>query len=241
MSNMEITNTSVWGFEHAMRGMRNPMKSWDKADSKYCYEYTSCNDCPLEVESEERCHDGMYTFTVGKNDMKLAQSLIKSGPEHRKFLRMIHVSADINMPRYFFSEMDTYHFNTKNSESTMHRLLNTNEPITKDLFVCSKEDEDILNTIIEYLESMRRDFKMIQDNKEDKDKSKKLNRLLVRAKRLLPEGFLQLRTWDSNYEEIRTMYFQRKNHRLQEEWHDVFCKWVETLPYAKEFILYTGE
>lgn len=221
---LEFLNTEIWGFEHAIRGMRNPMDSWNKSDSYWDY-----------PEYPDR-------YVVGKEDLKLAQSLIKGGGEHRKFLRMIHVSVDVDMPRYWWSEADTYHFNTKNSCSTMHRLLNNNNPITLEQFVYCEEDLDVVEIVINRLEELRKKYKEIQKTK-DSDKTEKMNRLLLRAKRLLMEGFLQLRTWDTNYEEIRNMYFQRvcHPHRLKEEWVDKFGKWVESLPYFKEFIAYTGE
>ncbi len=204
---MEIKNTDVWGFEHAFRGMRNPLNSWRKSDS------VSNNG----------------NFEIGKNDLNLAQNLIKSGSEHSKFMRMIHVSADIDMPRYWWSEEDTYHFNTKNSCSTMHKLLNNSNPITKDMFVTCKEDEDIMDFIVRRLETLRRDYNSTTSSEEQ-------TQLLIRAKRLLPEGFLQMRTLDTNYAELRNEYFQRRNHRLKEEWVDTFCSWIESLPYAKELI-----
>lgn len=241
---MKFENTEVWGFEHSLRGMRNPMNSWGKSDSyfgcqngsKYSEEYTNCEHCLYDIECNT--YKSKDTYVIGENDMKLAQNLIKGGSEHRKFLRMIHVSVDVDMPRYWWSEADTYHFNTKNSCSTMHRLLNTNKPITKDLFVYCEEDVDVVEVVVKRLEELRQKFKEVQSTTKD---SEYMNRLLLRAKRLLMEGFLQLRTLDTNYEELRTMYHQRKNHRLKEEWIDTFCKWVESLPYAKELILYTGE
>ena len=157
-------------------------------------------------------------------------TFIKAGTEHCKFMRMIHVCVDVDMPRYWWSEEDTYHFNTKNSCSTMHKLLNNLNPITRDLFVLCDEDLDIADLVIERLENLRIEFKQSKD-------SDYKNRLLVRAKRLLMEGFLQLRTLDTTYAELRSKYFQRKNHRLKEEWQDTFCKWVESLPYAKELIM----
>ena len=220
---MEFRNTEVWGFQHALRGMRNPLNSWDKSDSKWFY-----NDDD----------DWVDKFVIGDNDMKLAQTLIRGGSEHSKFMRMIHVSVDIDMPRYWWSEADTYHFNTKNSCSTMHKLLNNNNPITMDMFVTCEEDRDWWETTVNRLEEMRQEYKTIQSTTKD---SEQMNRLLVRAKRILPEGFLQMRTFDTNYAELRNMYFQRNNHRLKEEWVDMFCKWVESLPYAKELIMYTGE
>lgn len=219
---MNITNTEVWGFKHALRGMRNPMNSWDKSDSLYGYNQCEIND-PNDYAVE--------TPIIGKNDLQLAQALILAGGEHSKFMRMIHVSADINMPRYWWSEEDTYHFNVKNSCSTMHKLLNNTEPITRELFIYCKEDLDIVDKVIERLEELRIQYR------EETECNKK-TRLLVRAKRLLLEGFLQMRTLDTNYAELRNEYFQRQNHRLKEEWSDIFCTWVESLPYSKELICY---
>lgn len=231
---MNITNTEVWGFKHALRGMRNPMNSWDKSDSNYCIlndEY-DCNDCP----TNQNCPMNISgeAFVIGKNDLQLAQRLVIAGGEHSKFMRMIHVSADVDMPRYWWSEEDTYHFNVKNSCSTMHKLLNNKEPITRELFIYCEEDLDIVNKVIERLEELRVQYM------EETEYNKK-TRLLVRAKRLLMEGFLQMRTLDTNYAELRNEYFQRRNHRLKEEWSDIFCTWVESLPYAKELICYTKE
>lgn len=207
---MKFENTDVFGFEAAIRGMRNPLNSWNRMDSK-----------SNELTDE---------FEIGSNDIQLMQALIRGGGEHRKFMRMIHVQVDVTMPRYFWSELDTYHFGTKNSCSTMHKLLNTDEPISKKLFVYCEEDEDLLDTVICRLEELRAEYRRAGAPQADKV------RLLLRAKRLLPEGFLQKRTWDTNYEEIRNIYYQRRGHRLKEEWQDTFCSWVESLPYFTELI-----
>lgn len=206
---MKFENTQVFGLDGAIRGMRNPLNSWSKSD-------TTINACDEVV--------------IGPQDLKLMQTLIRGGSEHRKFMRMIHVQVDVTMPRYFWSELDTYHFGTKNSCSTMHKLLNTNEPISKELFVYCEEDEGFLDTIICRLEDLRAEYRRAETPQAIK------NRLLLRAKRLLPEGFLQKRTWDTNYEEIRNIYYQRRGHRLKEEWQDTFCSWVESLPYFAELI-----
>lgn len=211
---MEIVLLGVKGFKEAIHGMRNPLNSWDKADS-YISEFTN---------------DKKEGFVFGKNDLYLAKRLANAGNEHGKFLRMIHVYADIDMPRYWWSEFDTYKFNTKNSCSTMHKLLNNDNEITKDLFVYCEEDLDIVEIVVERIESLRKQFKA-EKNNEVKE------RYLLRAKRLLIEGFLQLRTVDTNYAELRNAYHQRKHHRLKEEWIDLFCKFVESLPYASELIL----
>ena len=233
---MEFKNTEVWGFNHALRGMRNPLNSWEKSDSGKIY----WNGTWYTLDPVVRSYFTDYgiNILIGKDDLNLAQRLIVGGNEHAKFMRMIHVSADVDMPRYWWSEADTYHFNTKNSCSTMHKLLNNDNPITLDLFVICDEDKDWWINTVEKLEKMRQEYKNIKDTTKD---VVQMNRLLVRAKRMLPEGFLQMRTFDTNYAELRNMYFQRKNHRLKEEWIDIFCKWVESLPYAKELIMYTGK
>jgi len=235
---MKFENTEVWGFKSALRGMRNPMNSWDKSDSGICKGGDSgigCNNCA----DQSKCkHSYDREFKIGKNDMKLAQSLLKAGNEHAKFMRMIHVIVDTNMPRYWWSEADTYHFGIKNSCSTMHRLLNDDNPITLDMFIICEEDINWWVDTVDKLEKMRIEYKTIQ---KTTNSTERMNRLLIRAKRMLPEGFLQKRTWDTNYAELRNMYFQRRNHRLKEEWIDMFCQWVESLPYAEEFIMYEGE
>ena len=228
---MKFENTEVWGFRHALRGMRNAMESWNKSDSEFGCTMNGtyqCEDCQFKSLDSER-------VDIGENDMKLAQTLIKAGSADAKYLRMIHVAVDADMPRYWWSEADTYHFNTKNSCSTMHKLLNNNKPITLDMFVICEEDIYWWTYTVSKLESLRLEYKEIQRTTKD---SEKMNRLLVRAKRMLPEGFEQMRTWDTNYAELRNMYFQRRYHRLKEEWVDTFCKWIESLPYAKELIMY---
>lgn len=231
---LKFENIEVWGFEHSFRGMRNPKNSWDRSDSGKLY----WDGTWYHEELKNYFTEYGVNFYIGENDMKLAQSLIKAGSEHCKFMRMIHVAVDTNMPRYWWSEADTYHFNTKNSCSTMHKLLNNDEPITLDMFVICDEDIDWWNYTVNKLESMRLDYKKIQRTTKD---ANEMNRLLIRAKRMLPEGFEQMRTWDTNYAELRNMYFQRRYHRLKEEWVDTFCKWVEGLPYAKELIMYDGK
>lgn len=202
---MYIETIEVSGWKGALKGMRNPMDSWHLSDTIY-----DSNNFPK----------------IGEKDMKLAQNLIRAGNEHMKFMRMIHVQADLNMPRYFWSEIDTYHYNTKNSCSTMHKLLNNKKEITIEYFVTCDEDIDDIVRTIEKLNRLRQEYLLTKND-----------RLLLRAKRILHEGFLQLRTFDTNYAELRTMYHQRKKHRLVEEWQDIFCKWVESLPYAYELII----
>ena len=216
---MKITNTEVYGFEASLRGMRNPMDSWHLQDTKRMLgikgKYNDFKNNDLSYEA----------IVIGSNDMDLAKRLIKAGNEHCKFLRQIQVWADFEMPLYWWSEFDTYKFNTKNSCSTMHKLFNAKKEIELDDFVYSKEDIDTLNFIIMELNSLRKRYL------ETKDFN-----YVIRGKRLLPTSFKQKRTVNTNYAELINIYNQRKNHRLKEEWQDVFCKWCEELPYFKEFL-----
>lgn len=225
---MKFEHTEVWGFEHALRGMRNPMNSWEKSDSVF-------NENPND-------------FVIGENDLKLAQKLIKAGSEHRKFLRQIFVSVDITAPLYVWSEFDTYKVGTTaNSTSKMHKLASTS--ITIDCFeiddyyaLPSKmwgetvHNDFIGGDLIPYLERLRQQFIETNDKKVWKE--------LIRW---LPESWLQTRTVTMNYENILNMYHQRKNHKLN-EWSGIddsdkpnFVSWVKTLPYAKEFIIGDSE
>lgn len=207
-------NTEVWGFEGAIRGMRNPFNSHKKSDSYY----DNANWCD-------------WDYIIGDNDTKLAKKLITSGDEHGKLLRMIHVQTDITIPRAIWSELDTYKFGTKNSQSTMHKLLNNNNPISLNQFDFFNADLTTWMAVVNRLEELRQKYKEATTNEEK-------NILLERAKMLLPEGFLQTRTWDTNYQELRRIYFQRKGHRMP-HWEEI-RKWIEQLPYS-ELITCTKE
>lgn len=222
---MEFKNTEVFNFNGAIRGMRNPMNSWSKSDSCWSYNY---------LEGEE------YIYTIGENDLNLAQRLIKGGSEHRKFMRQIMVSVDITAPLYWWKEFDTYKVGTTaNSTSTMHKL--TSQPITLDCFEIDDYNKESVNSVcgynkfsieydlISFLERLRLTYLETKDKRYWKE--------LIRW---LPESWLQTRTVTMNYENLRNMYFQRRNHKLT-EWSDSFIEWVESLPYAKELIMYTGE
>ena len=225
---MKFENTEVFNFQGSLRGMRNPLKSHRKSDSGWRESTLSSLFNPDEY------------YHIGENDLGLAQRLIKAGSEHRKFMRQIFVSVDITAPLYWWKEADTYKVGTTaNSTSTMHKLSST--PITQECFemddyndVISKDGEFIFelvtswSEIIETLEGLRQAYL--------KTKDKRLWKELIR---LLPESWLQTRTITMNYENIRNMYFQRKNHKLT-EWSKSFVEWVESLPYAKELIMYEG-
>lgn len=217
---MKFEKTEVFNFEGALRGMRNPMNSWDKSDSGYGYAKNPTK------------------FIIGKNDIKLAQTLIKAGSEHRKFLRQIFASVDITAPLYWWKEFDTYKVGTvSNSTSTMHKLAST--PITKECFEMddfenlegnflvqdngTDDTDGVWYELIENLECLRWKYNETKDKRYWKE--------LIR---LLPESWLQTRTITMNYENILNMIHQRKNHKLS-EWSESFINWTKTLPYADEF------
>ena len=236
---MKFENTEVWGFQHAIRGMRNPLESWNKSDS--CYIDKRFND----------------QFRIGKNDLELMQKLIKSGSEHRKFMRQIFVSVDITAPLYWWKEFDTYKIGTvASSTSTMHKLAST--PITLECFEMDDfekinlESQDIVfplettwKSLISDLEFCRQKYNKVMENKKYLEEIKELEeaeKARVMAKkywkeliRLLPESWLQKRTITLNYENLLTIYRQRKNHKLT-EWSKSFIDWVRNLPYAEELI-----
>lgn len=245
---MKFENTEVWGFEHAIRGMRNPLESWDKSDSGcklYCSVEGVCVEKPCSYDNCNGCTTTEYI--IGKNDLELMQKLIKAGSEHRKFMRQILVSVDITASLYWWKEADTYKVGTvSNSTSTMHKLAST--PITMDCFemddfenVCYKEFETGIE--FEGLKEFER-YEIFNYWNEIIDVLERLRMLYLKTKdirywkeliRLLPESWLQKRTITMNYENILNMYRQRKNHKLT-EWSKSFCDWVKTLPYAEELI-----
>lgn len=242
---MKIENTDVWGFDHALRGMRNPKESWNKSDTTYCgfNDNIDCDICPHGIDNCPIRYMGYNCggIIIGKNDMDLCKRLIKGGSEHRKFLRQIMVSVDITAPLYWWKEFDTYKVGiTVNSTSTMHKI--TSKPITLDCFEINDfknelkvkqsidyeypQEEDLdygVGNHIYLLEQLRLKYIETKDVRYWKE--------LIRW---LPESWLQTRTCTMNYENLMNMYHQRKNHKLI-EWH-TFCDWVLTLPYMKEFL-----
>ena len=226
---MKFENTEVWGFEHSLRGMRNPKNSWNRSDS-YQSDFTN---------------DGKNGFVIGENDMKLAQTLIKAGSEHRKFMRQIFVSVDITAPLYWWKEFDTYKVGTvANSTSTMHKLATT--PITLDCFEIDDYDRNLSladnpkdDDGLDNISTFEEDIIYVLENIRQKYLETKDKRYWKELVRWLPESWLQKRTITMNYENVRNMYFQRRNHKLT-EWSESFIKWVESLPYAEELIMYDG-
>lgn len=218
---MKFENTEVFNFAGAFRGMRNPMNSWDKSDSG--------------EEYEEHFGYSLCKYKIGKNDLELAQRLIKAGSEHRKFLRQIFVSVDITAPLFFFKEMDTYKVGTvSNSTSTMHKLAST--PITIDCFEMDDYETElrkinlplIWSGLIFNLETLRKLYNETKDKRYWKE--------LIR---LLPESWLQKRTVTMSYENIFKMVRERINHKLS-EWSKFFIDWAKSLPYADDLIFVGG-
>lgn len=219
---LQIYNVQTFGFEGAIRGMRNPYESHVKSGT------IGCQDCYAWDWISRKCDtDGADCERTGCNidpvDMSLARKLVAGGSEHRKFLRMIHVQADIKAPRYWWQEFDTYKVGTvANSSSTMHLI--AKRELTIDDFTADADSRfDLEHTIIPIINKHIRNY-----NEGLVDKSIALRSI----KQILPESFLQLRTVDFNYETAMTMYYQRKNHRLL-EWRQ-FCDWLERLPYFEE-------
>lgn len=239
---MKFEKTEVWGFRSALRGMRNPKNSWSKNDTEIRYCDGCCDPCL------DKCYhmaEGMYIHNISENDLKLAQKLIRSGSEHRKFLRQIQVWVDITAPLFWFKEFDTYKIaTTSNSTSTMHKLATT--PITLSCFeIDDLTDEPLERNFEKGLFWTIDDIKVYLNKLEDlrkkylETKDKKYWKELIRW---LPESWLQTRTINMNYENIYSIIRQRKNHKLN-EWSGKdnpskpnFIAWTKTLPYAKEFL-----
>ena len=238
---MKFDNTEVWGFEHAFRGLRNPKNSWDRSDSGKLY----WDGTWYHEELKNYFTEYGVNFYIGENDMKLAQTLIKAGNEHRKFMRQIFVSVDITAPLYWWKEFDTYKVGTvANSTSTMHKLATT--PITLDCFEIDDYDRNLSladnpkdDDGLDNISTFEEDIIYVLENIRQKYLETKDKRYWKELVRWLPESWLQKRTITMNYENVRNMYFQRRNHKLT-EWSESFIKWVESLPYAEELIMYDG-
>ena len=205
---LTIDKIQVMNMENAMRGARNPLNSWARGDSYY---------------------DEDGNFCLGDNDISLGGRLARAGSDHRKFLRQIFVSMDINAPLYWWKEFDTYKVGTvANSCSTMHKI--QAKEFTRADFSCDKMTEsalEVLDHTIAFLESERLRFV------ETKERDAWHNMI-----QLLPTSYNQLRTVTLNYEVLINIYYARRNHKL-DEWH-VLCRAIEKLPYAKELILVKG-
>lgn len=256
---MKFANTRVYNFQNSLYGMRNPKNSWNLSDSKYgickyeevpensvivTYYSTDPSDKPTARKEETECWNGKINCVeyakIGSNDMKLATTLIRSGTCHSKFMRQIFVSVDITAPQFIWSELDTYKVaTTANSTSKIHKLVKSE--ITKDCFEMDdyenvdKNDEDWDETI-QRCEYLRQKFNETGEKKYWKE--------LIR---ILPESWLQTRTFTCDYETLKGVCSsdQRRNHKLNEwsgldkpEVKEFFIKWARSLPYAQELIFF---
>ena len=222
---LEISNYEVFGFEHAIRGMRNPMNSWDKSDSYWTH-----------VESAHTGEEVRSQFIVGEADKDLMMRLARSGSDHAKFRRMIVVYLDILAPLYWWKEFDTYKVGTvANSCSTMHKI-HTKEFTLED-FSCEHLFDKDEKENCGYLERFGYTVKALNHARDRflETKDKKFWWQLIQ---LLPSSYNQKRTVMLNYQVLNDIYRDRRNHKL-DEWH-TFCEWIETLPYAEITIPFMG-
>lgn len=243
---MKFENTEVWGFEHAFRGLRNPKNSWDRSDSGKLY----LDGTWYHKELKNYFTEYGVNFYIGENDMKLAQTLIKAGNEHRKFMRQIFVSVDITAPLYWWKEFDTYKVGTvANSTSTMHKLATT--PITLDCFEIDDYDRNLSLTDnpkdddgLDNISTFEEDIIYVLENIRQKYLETKDKRYWKELIRWLPESWLQKRTVTMTYENLLAMCSrgQRRFHKLN-EWSGQdnpnvsnFISWARFLPYAQELI-----
>lgn len=244
---IKIEKTEVVGWEAAILGMRNPLESWEKRDSHICLAELGY-DCPMAENDHSPaidCNDGEFLFCVGHNDLTLMQKLAKAGSDHRKFLRMIVVYADITAPLYWWKEFDTYKVGTvANSCSTMHKIHAkeftlddfSHEHLTGETagLWLNADGRDFMCSAYDFC-AITCDVLNFYRNKFLETKDKKWWWQMIQ---LLPSSYNQKRTVMLNYEVLLNMYHARKNHKL-DEWHD-FCGWVEQLPYFKEICLENG-
>ena len=221
---IKVENIEVWGFEHAVRGMRNPLNSWDRSDS---YPAVDCGKCG-RIEREGICHPKehdctpYYCYEIGENDLTLMRKLFAAGHPHRKYLRQIFVAMDITAPLYWWKEFDTYKVGTTaNSCSTMHKI-QAKEFVLSDFSTehLSATNLIVFSMVIDAMNNARLDFLQRKDKKD-----------WWQMIQMLPTCYNQKRTVQLNYAVLKNMYHSRQNHKL-DEWRE-FCKWVETLPYSQ--------
>ena len=230
---IKLEKTEVVGWEHAIRGMRNPLNSWAQSDSHKCLCAILDSDCEMVMNEHEpcrECNDGEYGFCVGEKDFDLMERLRNAGTDHRKFMRMLTVYVDITAPLYWFKEFDTYKVGTvANSCSTMHKI--HDKRFALDDFSCEHLEDD-------FLHGLREVVRLLNCARDGFISAKKDENPLVPAKdywwqmiQLLPSSYNQKRTVMLNYEVLANMYKSRKNHKL-DEWRDLCC-WIESLPYSE--------
>lgn len=223
---IKVENIEVWGFEHAIRGMRNPMNSWDKSDSYYRYADTASDDL---LDKYATAGDGNKhcVYRIGDNDLDLMRRLFKAGTEHRKYLRQIFVSMDITAPLYWWKEYDTYKVGTvANSCSTMHKIA------AKEFTVDDFSHEHLTDGANDALSELITELNLQRDLwNETKEKCYWWGMI-----QLLPSSYNQRRTITMNYENVFTIINQRTGHKL-DEWN-TFVRVLKTFPYVKDIAGY---
>ena len=236
---ISFENTEVFGWEAAIRGMRNPMNSWDKSDSCKC-DSEECSRIELfgmESDPAKECNSHDCGFCIGENDLKLMKNLVRAGTDHSKFMRMINVTVDITAPRYWWTEFDTYKVGTvRNSCSTMHKIHSKEfEPedfSCEKMHVVSWETEEgesrsydtslVLDHVITALNIMRERYNATKD----KD-------YWWQMIQLLPQSYNQKATVQLNYAVLRSIYHSDRKHHKLDEWREGFMQWIESLPYSE--------
>lgn len=235
---LKIENTEVIGWEAAIRGMRNPMNSWEKSDSVF-----------TQHELEDWPHSTVKTFDdLGPNDLDLMTRLRNSGTDHRKFMRMITVYLDITAPLYWWKEFDTYKIGTvANSCSTMHKIAAKEFDVNDFSHEHIEEldgDEynmsyDWLLRTVDILNYYRKEYNIASEKLKRTDLTESERKHVLAQQKLywwqmiqlLPSSYNQRRTVMLNYEVLANIYKSRRNHKL-DEWH-TFCDWIEELPYSE--------
>ena len=226
---IKIENVETNGWEAAIRGMRNPMNSWEQSDSDLCSATTACD------KHTDSCDCGGHC--VGKADFKLMKSLANAGPDHGKFLRFITVSLDITAPLYWWKEFDTYKVGTvANSCSTMHKI--HAKEFTLEDFSCEHLDEwatCCLEQTVGVLNHYQQKFLEAKTKpmKEEAKRAAVMKSYWWQLIQLLPTSYNQRRTVLLNYQVLKSMYHARKHHKL-DEWR-TFCEFIKTLPYSELF------
>ena len=232
---LKLEHTEVFGWEATIRGMRNPMNSWNKSDSGWGF--VPSQTCPT-------CDTYECGYIIGENDLKLMKSLSKAGNDHAKFLRMINVTVDITAPLYWWKEFDTYKVGTvANSCSTMHKIHEkefTIDDFSHEHLIVSDNVNHIdmvawLQEQIDVLNEWRRTFLDVKNSDVSSESAKRYWWQIIQ---LLPSSYNQKRTVQLNYQVLKSMYFARKDHKL-DEWH-ILCDWMLTLPYFKEVCVDTN-
>lgn len=243
---IKFEKTETIGWEGAIRGMRNPMNSWEKSDSTFCMTRSDCHGCDFYTEKFTCSAPKTLKYVLGPNDLDLARRLAKGGPVHAKYRRQIFVSVDITAPLYWWKEFDTYKVGTTaNSCSTMHKIhaepfkleqfshehlvsVDDNDGFTLPNAIGGEEewdDKTVLSLTIIALNHYRNLYLQTKDK-----------RYWYKLIQLLPSSYNQKRTVTMTYENLYNAYHSRKDHKL-DEWRVGFCEWAKSLPYSELFTM----